>query len=61
MDQFAKRMGELQRVIEAGDISGPGLDAGSGSGQGLDGQDHERGQLELQHEGIGGEQTSDRL
>lgn len=46
MDQFAKRMSELQRVIEAGEVSG----LGTGFEPGLDGENHERGQMEQQQQ-----------
>ena len=46
MDQFAKRMSELQRVIEAGEISGLGTGTDSGAEPQLDGEDQERVQLE---------------
>lgn len=49
MDQFAKRMSELQRVIEAGEVSG----LGTGFEPRLDGEDHEQGQLEQQQQDIG--------
>ena len=59
MDQFAKRMSELQRVIEAGDIpAGPGFDAASASRTGLDGEDQEQGHLDLPQEDTGDEPAS---
>lgn len=59
MDQFAKRMSELQRVIEAGDIpAGPGFDAASASRTGLDGEDQEQGHWNLLQEDTGDEPAS---